>query len=145
MPEITDEEMQEFQQYRRIGTVQDLQKGVFERAAHAAGFNSGPLERLFSTLPQDQFTLVMGEDGKPMVKEGELDPVPLKQFAEEEWSDFLPSLKADRKDRQSTQTVQYVRQAGEQREVTAKSVGKKLADSYIMQKYGAVLKSDTVN
>lgn len=145
MAEITDDEYREFLQYKRIGTVEDLQKGMFERAAQAAGFNSAPLQRLFSTLPQDQFTLVIGQDGKPLVKEGDLEAVSLTQFAEEEWADFLPSLKADRSEKQSTRTVEYVRQAGEQRETTAKSVGKKVADSYIMSKYGSVLKSETVN
>lgn len=142
MPEITQEEFELFEQYKQLGSIQDLVAKQVDTtvtfAAEKTGFKKSVLQRLLRTLPDD-YNLVTSEDGVFVnTPEGEVE---LSEFANQEWAEFMPSLKAQ----EERKPVPHVRQTAEARETTQKNVGKKIADNFIKQTYGWALKTDTVN
>ncbi len=132
MPEITEQELQELQRFR------------LTELARGAGYKESVFIRLMGGLPSDQYTLVSDpETGKPSMKVGEEEPVPLKDFVEKEWKDFLPSLKVE--EVKTPTVIPFVRQAAEGQDAGNKSATRKIVDNYIEKQYGAVLKTETVN
>lgn len=110
--ELTDEEAARWERYRALGSPDDLETALRERdgltradlirrAAAATGYREPVLARLSEGLTlsvEDNRARIVTEDG----------PVPLREYAEREWADFLPSLKAEA---ESPRTP-YVRQGG---------------------------------
>jgi hypothetical protein len=148
MPEITQEEFDLLQQYKALGDVDQLNSVVasktqadFERAASAAGYKPNVLKKLINSLPESHRFVLDAEtnQGRIMTPEGEVD---IKDFASQEWSDFLPSLTANEVQKTG---IPYIAQSSESRESGSKNKGKKIAQNYIMQRYGAVLNTESVN
>jgi len=145
MPEITQDELEQFKLYKELGSVEDLwrQKNdtVVSTAAAMSNFKKPVLEKLVKTLPTD-YNLIVDDDKVFMhTPEGDVE---LSEFAENEWSEFLPSLTSDVV-AESPKVVPHIRQIVNERKATKKDIGKKIADNYIMSQYGWALKTDSVN
>jgi hypothetical protein len=95
MPEISQEELDKLNKYKELGEPEEIssslselqqasRQNVINEAASLSGFKPTVLSRLASDV---EITVA---DGKAMV--GDKD---LETYAEENWEDFLPSLKAE--------------------------------------------------
>ena len=144
MPEITDDELEVFEGYKRLGSVEEISSVINERldmlrntavnlAATTLGYKPNVLAKLAGDLE------IKIENDKAYILEGDTQHE-LAEYAEKNWGDFLPSLVA--KEEVKPSGVSYVPQSAVQRE--AKSSGKKQAVSYIMQRYGWALGSEPV-
>ncbi len=100
MPEISDEEYAVYQKLQQLGNVEDISKQLteyrkmqralaVEDAARIAGYNPKALGKLIGDL---EFSVKETENGKQaFILQGE-EEVSLQDYAEQEWSDFLPAL-----------------------------------------------------
>ncbi len=100
MPEISDEEYATYQQFQQLGDfaevqnqLNDYRKILKERnvseAAKVSGFNEKALGKLLGEM---DVTVKDTENGKQaFILQGE-EEVSLQEYAEQEWSDFLPAL-----------------------------------------------------
>lgn len=133
MPEITDAELEEFNKYKQLGTVDDVttnigrlstleRESVINEAAQIAGFKPSVLSRIAADVT------IEVKDGKAVV--GDTD---LGDYAQEHWEDFLPSLKAT--ESQTKQAVPFVRQPSK----TANEVNqsKAVVTNFLKQTYAA--------
>ncbi len=145
MPEITQEDLELLENYKKLGSLSELSEreldGQLSFASEKSGFKKNVLKRLLATLP-DGYNLVASNEGAVIATpEGDVE---LTKYAEEEWSDFLPSLKADPVSSTDHKRVPFVPTTASQREVV-KNSSKKQIDSYINAQYGWALKSESVN
>lgn len=136
MPEITDDEMALFESYKELGKIEDITSALEEgetnrrsqieaEVASTMGWKPSVLKKLASGIE-----LFMKKD-KPFVKDGDKE-TPLEEYADENWEDFLPSLKAAGE----KQTVPFVRQPTKEKEAE-KNQGAKLVNAHIQRTYGA--------
>lgn len=148
MPDITDKDLELFNKYKELGSPEDISTSLGEHqtmvrnkaiaeVSEIAGFKPSVLEKLgkdveFFVKDKEAFVKHEGKDVK------------LVDYANDNWKEFLPSLKAESETRTTGIVRPFVKQSAEQRETTSKSVGSKLANSYILQQYGSVLKPETV-
>lgn len=146
MPEITEQEFEIFKEYQDLGTPTEISDAIGElssvkrtNAINDAARLNGYKTKVLDKLAKDVEIYVDGEKAYAK-KDGE--EMPLADFAEQEWGDFLSSLKEDQQDKSQ---VAYIPQSARERESGTKNVGKKMANNYITQKYGAVLKTESVN
>jgi len=142
MPEITQEEFDMLEAYKQLGSIDELSSKQFDTvittAAESSGFKKTVLERLLKTLPSE-YNLVSSEDGVAMsTPDGDID---LKEFAEKEWAEFMPSLKAG----EEKAPISHVRQSATPRETGKREQSKKITAAHIANTYGWALKSDSVN
>jgi hypothetical protein len=95
MPEISEQEHELFNTYRALGEPEQIQALLQERenlrtqtlindAAQATGFKPSVLAKLVDGLE------VKVDNGKAYVGD-----VPMEDYANEHWTDFLPSLKSE--------------------------------------------------
>lgn len=107
MPEITQEELDSFNKYKELGEVDAIaselsEKQTLERSnvvsqvAELTGFKTSVLSKLASDI---EFEV---KDGKAYVGDKTVE-----EYADENWADFLPSLKEEVK----SNGVNFVRQA----------------------------------
>ncbi len=137
MPEITQEEFDMLEKYKQLGTVEKVsgtlagfqqmaRSQTVNEAARICGFKPQVLDKLSSGLEigiKDNTAFVKAQDGTE---------ISLSDFAEAEWKDFMPSLKAE--PAQTQQFVAYVPQPAKGME--SKPTGVKLVKSYIARTYG---------
>lgn len=137
MPEITQEELEQFNRYKELGAVDEVSNGLNERqtmarervvneAAGIVGFKTSVLTKL-----SDGVDLQIKE-GVPMIGD-----VKLEDYAKENWADFLPSLKAE-----GGSAVPFVRQPSKATQPTNNS--NQVVSSFLKRTYGAS-KTATVN
>ncbi len=100
MPEISDEEYAAYKAFQQLGNVEDISKQLseyrkmqralaVEDAARVTGYNPKALGKLIGDL---EFSVKETENGKQaFILQGE-EEVSLQDYAEQEWSDFLPAL-----------------------------------------------------
>ncbi len=131
MPEITQEELDLLTRYKTLGTPEEITGEIEEKqqmartsllveAASASGYKFSVLERL-----TDGLDLKM-QDGKAFVGDK-----PIEDYANENWQDFLPSLKQEEGDKK----VKFVQQS---RAVTKPANQfKNIASDYIKSTYAA--------
>ncbi len=137
MPEITQEEFDLFEKYKGLGEVDDIESNLSEvpkmkfdsiiaKASELTGFN----KRVLSKISQGLDLRV--EDENVFVGDK-----PIEDYADEEWSDFLPSLKGVN----TKQSVNFVEQSntGKKKVTTTRHIGVGL----IKNLYGT--KKDSVN
>lgn len=141
MPEITEQEQQLLEQYRRFGSPQDIQSRRIREAIASTGLITDRVEKLFNTLPADQYALVETDDGYA-VQRGE-ETTPIKEFVLQEWSDFKDSL--EKKDTSTQQgqpvaQVPYIRQSGD---AQLQGKRKSVADDFIRVHYRNVPNTDS--
>lgn len=143
MPEITQEEFELFQNYKKIGTLEEIggtlagfqqiaRSHTINEAARISGFKPQVLERLSHGLD------ISVKNDKAFVKAKDGTETSLSEFADNEWKDFIPSLKAETQ--QQHQTVAFVPQPA--KGIESKPTSLKLARSYITRTYG---QTSTVN
>ena len=137
---LNAEQAAEFKRYKELGTPNEVNSKIEEagkaereelsqlkhrlavgKAATAMGYRENVLERL---LKSEQLQLELEEDREGqtnvLIKRGDEKAVPLSEFAEQNWSDFLPSLRtqedsgADRQQQQDR--VGAARQVGGRRQ-----------------------------
>lgn len=95
MPEITEEELEKFNKYKELGEVdtisQELQakqqleyESVLSEVADLSGFKPSVLSKLGEGLTFEV------REGKAYVGDKTVE-----EYAQENWADFLPSLKAE--------------------------------------------------
>lgn len=146
MPEITEQELEIFNEYQKLGTPQEVFAALGERetmkrsnsiseAARLLGYKAKVLDKLAKDVE------VYVEGDKAYVKVDGVE-TPLQEFAEQEWGDFLPSLKEEANSNRPQ--VPYIAQSAQERESGTKNAGKKFASNYITQRYGSVL-TDSVH
>lgn len=137
MPEITQEELDLLENYKKLGTVdaingtlagfqQMTRTQTVNEAARLAGFKPQVLDKLSGGLElsvKDNNAFVRTKDGE----------VALSQYAESEWKDFMPSLKAEVQT-QPQQQVAFIPQPV--KGIDSKPTSLKLAKSYITRTYG---------
>lgn len=144
MPEISQEELELLERYKQLGTVdqvsgslaglqQMMHNQTINEAAKACGFKPQVLAKLSGGLD------IAIKDNKPFVKAKDGTEVELSKYAEAEWGDFLPSLKAEPA-AQTQQFMPFVPQPAKGVETKPTSV--KLAKAYITRTYG---QQSTVN
>lgn len=131
MPEITQEELDLFNQYKGLGTPDEITGEMEEKkqlahtsmvveAAAASGFKFSVLERLTNGLDLKM------QDGKAFIGDK-----PIEDYANENWQDFLPSLKRE----EDNKRIKFVTQS---RAVdTPKPQFKSVVSNYIKSTYAA--------
>lgn len=144
MPEITQEELELFNKYRALGTLESVtsslvaaQEAELEAVATRAGFKPKTFRKLFQSLPEG-YSIVRDDLGNESVKtpKGEMS---LQKFAESEWEEFLPSLKVEETEDKSAaapKVTQFVRQPSE-RQGGGQSLVAKTVRQYIDNKWGS--------
>lgn len=144
MPEITDEDLELFEQYKQIGSIDEISTTLNERAEMVrnnaitfAADNLGYKPNVLAKLAKGLDIKVV--ENKAYIVDGE-EEFELGKYAEENWEDFLPSLTATEGDK--PKGVSYVSQSAVNRE--AKKSGKKQAVNYVLQRYGWVLGNESV-
>jgi hypothetical protein len=134
MPEITDEQFELLKKYEEIGKPEDISnelnaKAILERentlqeVSQVTGYKPNVLAKLSEGLD------LKVEEGQAYVGE-----VPIQDYANEQWAEFLPSLKEDSK----PVGVNYVRQAAK---ATDRRTPLTNASSFLKGLYGS---KDTV-
>jgi vancomycin resistance protein YoaR len=133
MPEITDAELEQFNKYKELGEVDTVatsltdyntvvRDSVINEAAAIAGFKPAVLSKLSSDI------VIEIKEGKAMVGEQELNT-----YAEENWEDFIPSLKSSTDTNKTS--VPFVRQpAKPAREIDQT---KQVVNSFLTRTYTA--------
>lgn len=107
MPEITDAELELFNKYKEIGEPEDItnelnakvsleRDNTLQEAAQVTGYKPNVLAKLSEGLD------LKVDDGRAFIGD-----VPIEDYANEQWEEFLPSLKDDSK----PSGVNFVRQA----------------------------------
>jgi hypothetical protein len=107
MPEITQEELDLLTRYKELGTPDEITGEIEEKqqmahttmvveAAAASGFKFSVLDRLTQGLDLKM------QDGKAFIGDK-----PIEDYANENWQDFLPSLKQEEGDKK----VKFVSQS----------------------------------
>jgi len=140
MPEITEEELQSFNRYKELGEVDSISASLaslttlerdasIQQAAELVGYKPSALSRLATDVT------IEIKDGKAMVGDVELE-----QYAQENWEDFLPALKATSET--VKQTVPFVRQPT--KPVKEVDNTQQLVSSFLKRTYSAP-KAETVN
>jgi len=131
MPEITQEELDLLNQYKGLGTPEEITGEMEEKqqlahtslvvdAASAYGFKFSVLERLVNGLDLKMV------DGKAFIGDK-----PIEDYANENWQDFLPSLKRE----EDNKRIKFVQQS---RAVDQpKPQFKDVASRYIKSTYAA--------
>ena len=103
MPEITEQELEMLKEYQKMGTPQDIDKALGEgdqiKRTHAISEASnlhGFKPNVLSKLAKDVEIFIDGD--KAYVKHDGQETL-LQDYAEQEWADFLPSLKANEEEK----------------------------------------------
>jgi hypothetical protein len=125
---LTGDDVARWQAYTQLGQPQELQQRieagataiqerdslrrdtVIRQAADVAGYKPSVLQRLAADVQLS----VREADGKQeavVTVEGQ-QPIPLTQYAEQHWADFLPALTAQSQGTQQRAGVPFVPQAG---------------------------------
>lgn len=144
MPEISEQDLELFEQYKQIGSIEDISSTLNERAEMVrnnaitfAAENLGYKPNVLAKLAKGLEIKVNGD--KAYIVEGDQEHE-LGKYAEENWEDFIPSLTATAESKPNG--VSYVSQSAVNRE--AKRSGKKQAVNYVLQRYGWVLGNESV-
>lgn len=147
MPEITQEDLDLFEKYKQLGSIDELggdkEDVIFTATANAMGYKKTVFARLFKTLPAEYSLSVPKEESgeyKMKTPEGEIE---LGKFVDEEWAEFLPSLKTEAVNT-GVKSVTHVRQTAQARDTGKRDVGKRVANKYIDTTYGWALKNAAV-
>jgi hypothetical protein len=137
MPEISAEELEQFNKFKAMGTPDEVENALNERntlarqtlvsqVAQVSGFEPVVLDKLV--------------DGLELKVEGDkafVGDKPIDEYANENWSAFLPALKAANSGGSTKQqTVPFVRQPVKAVEQTAASAVAKENVDYIKRTYG---------
>ncbi len=107
MPEITEEELKQFNDYKELGSLEAInaelsakanleRENTLNEVAQVTGYKPNVLAKLSEGLE------LRVEEGQAYVGD-----VPIQDYANEQWEEFLPSLKEEAK----PMGVNYVRQA----------------------------------
>jgi hypothetical protein len=146
MPEITQEEFDLLESYKKLGEPEHIVDAISERntikrqgaiaiAAQLYSYKPTVLDKLAKDLE-----ISVKEDAAYVVIDGA--ETKLDDYANENWSDFIPSLKAEEGDKGNKGATYIVQAAGNRGGSVKKN--KKSATDFIMQKYGWVLSNDSV-
>lgn len=130
MPEITEEELKEFNKYKELGDVEAVsaelsakqtleRENTVSKVAELTGYKASVLSKLASDV---EFEV---KEGKAYVGD-----VTVEEYAEENWADFIPALKEESK----SNGVNFVRQATKPTE-TKKMISGNVT-SYLKSIYG---------
>jgi len=143
MPEVSQEDFDLLANYPKLGTVEAIsgtlagfqqmaRTNTVNEAAKICGFKPQVLDKLSGGLElsvKDNNAFVKTKDGE----------VALGTYAESEWKDFMPSLKAEVQTQQ--QQVAFIPQPV--KGIDSKPTGVKLVKNYITRTYGQ--QQSTVN
>jgi hypothetical protein len=143
MPEITQEDFELLEAYKKLGDPEDLAEAVGERdsikrtgavqmAAQLLGYKPSVLDRLAAGME------ISVRDEKAFIKDGDTEKE-LSDYADENWKEFLPSLKAEESS-SKPKGVSYVPQSATGRSASKNT--KKGTTDFIKQKYGWVFQKE---
>lgn len=138
MPEITQEELEQFNRYKELGEPDAIAQGFREREELARTATVNRVSEITGYKPSVLTTLTKDLQLKVEGDKAFVGDKPIDEYAKEHWADFMDSLKP------SSTTVPFVKQPSRSSAQTSSGLSQSTRD-YIRNTYGQPKEAVTVH